>query len=69
MRIGSLMEKDNRGLVVKMASRSVPEASSAFEISVFYSVLNKARDLSWKIGDQAMKKKSGDPSNICGGNF
>lgn len=68
MRIGSLIEKENRGRGVMMASRTEAETSSAFEISVFFGVLNKARDLAWKIGDQAMKKTSGlNPSISTGG--
>jgi hypothetical protein len=70
MKIGSLMKKDNRGLDVITASRAVPETPLAVEISVFYSVLNKARDQAWKMGDQAMKKAvSRDTHSIKGDCF
>lgn len=70
MRIGSLMKKNDRGLGAVTASPVAVENSVAFELSVFYRVLNKARDQAWKIGDQAMKKAvSRDSCSINRGCF
>ena len=65
MRIGSLMKKEDRGLGLIKASSVASRAPVAVELSVFYSVLDKARDRSWMIGDQAMRKTGG----INGGCF
>ena len=68
MRMVSSLVKDKRGTGVSMAPffvATVPAASLA--VSLVNCMANKARDLAWNLGDQAMKKISGTASPLTGG--
>jgi hypothetical protein len=66
----SSWKKDNRGMGVTAAFPVAAEPAVTVDLSVLYSVANKARDQAWKLGDQAMRKAvSGDASAMNRGCF
>jgi len=68
MRMVSSLVKDKRGMGVSKTAffvAMVPVASLV--VSLVICMANKARDLAWNLGDQAMKKISGTSSPLTGG--
>jgi hypothetical protein len=56
MRMKYSFEKDKRGMDVSTAVLFATESGKTIDLSALNSIANKARDQSWKIGDQAMNK-------------
>jgi hypothetical protein len=64
----SSWKKDNLGRAVSMAFPVAAEPAVRVDLSVLYSVANKARDQAWTLGDQAMRKTvCGDASALTRG--
>jgi len=56
MRMESSWKKDKLGEGVSMTFPVAAEPAVRVDMSVLYSVANKARDQAWTLGDQAMRK-------------
>jgi hypothetical protein len=56
MRMGSSWNKDKLGMDVTAPSPVTAEPAGEVDLSEQNSIVNKARDQAWRIGDQAMKK-------------
>jgi hypothetical protein len=68
MRMESSWNQDKLGKGVSMPFPVTAEPAVRVEMSVLYSVANKARDQAWTLGDQAMRKTHcGDISALTRG--
>jgi hypothetical protein len=66
MTMGSSWKKDKRGTgVMRASSPYVAGSAAAVILSVSKSKANKARDNSWRIGDQEMEKASSGTTRGC----
>ena len=68
MRMESSWNQDRLGKGVSIPYPVTAEPAVRVDMSVLYSVANKARDQAWTLGDQAMRKTCcGDISAITRG--